>query len=298
MVILMLISGRGRGLGMQLVSYLSDGQAHFGVVRDGAAISLNGHVGANDLKHLLAQDALAAAQGYASRASPSHSLSAVTFLPVIPNPDKVLCIGLNYEGHRVETNSPKSDHPQVFARFADSLAAHNGALLRPVKTSTAFDYEGELAVIIGKRARRIAEKDALSIVAGYSCFNDGSVRDWQKHTSQFIPGKNFPKTGALGPWLVTADEIPDPGNLMLKTRLNGETVQDDSTSNMLFSVQKAISYCSEFTELRPGDVIATGTPSGVGYRRQSPLFMKPGDAVEVEISGIGVLRSIVRDEVE
>jgi 2-keto-4-pentenoate hydratase/2-oxohepta-3-ene-1,7-dioic acid hydratase in catechol pathway len=282
---------------MKLVSYLAKGQVHFGVVQDGAAISLNGKVGAASLKQLLDQDALAIARRYASQAPPSHSISEVKFLPVIPNPDKVLCIGLNYEGHRVETNSPKSDHPQVFVRFTDSLAAHDGMLLRPVKTSTAFDYEGELAVIIGKHARRIREEDALSIVAGYSCFNDGSVRDWQKHTSQFIPGKNFPKTGAFGPWLVTADEIPDPGKLMLETRLNGETVQSDSTSNMLFSVQRAISYCSEFTELRPGDVIATGTPSGVGYRRQPPLFMKPGDVVEVEISGIGVLRSFVQDEV-
>jgi 2-keto-4-pentenoate hydratase/2-oxohepta-3-ene-1,7-dioic acid hydratase in catechol pathway len=124
------------------------------------------------------------------------------------------------------------------------------------------------------------------------------VRDWQKHTSQFIPGKNFPQTGALGPWMTTADEIPDPASLKLRTRLNGTTVQEDSTANMLFSVQRAISYCSEFTELRPGDVIAMGTPSGVGYRRQPPLFMKPGDRVEIEISGIGVLRSYVRDELE
>lgn len=283
---------------MKLASYLVDGAAHFGVVRDGAVISLNGRVGASDLKQLLAEGMVSAAGEYASTASPSHSLKEVKFLSVIPNPDKVLCIGLNYEGHRVETNSPKSDHPQVFARFTDSLAAHDGVLVRPAKTSIAFDYEGELAVIIGKRARRISEKDALTVVAGYSCFNDGSVRDWQKHTSQFIPGKNFPQTGALGPWMTTADEIPDPARLMLRTRLNGATVQEDSTANMLFSVQRAISYCSEFTELRPGDVIAMGTPSGVGYRRQPPLFMKPGDRVEIEISGIGVLRSYVQDELE
>jgi 2-keto-4-pentenoate hydratase/2-oxohepta-3-ene-1,7-dioic acid hydratase in catechol pathway len=289
------VTGKG-GSGMKLVSYLADDRPRFGVVIAEGIVSLSGRLGALDLKDLLAQGGLAAAAKFANAAAaPSHILGDVKFLPTIPRPGKILCIGLNYEGHRVETNSPKSDHPQVFARFEDSLAAHDDILIRPA-TSAAFDYEGELAVIIGKTARRIAESDALSVVAGYSCFNDGSVRDWQKHTSQFIPGKNFPKTGALGPWLVTADEIPDPGKLVLTTRLNGQTMQEDSTSNMLFSVQRAISYCSEFTELRAGDVIAMGTPSGVGYRRQPPVFMKSGDVVEVEISRIGLLRSHVRDE--
>jgi 2-keto-4-pentenoate hydratase/2-oxohepta-3-ene-1,7-dioic acid hydratase in catechol pathway len=283
---------------MRLVTYSVSGQHHFGVVKAAGIVSLSGRIGAVDLKDLVAQGALKQAAALAERSPVDHATADVKFAPVIPNPEKVLCIGLNYEGHRIETNSPKSDHPQVFARFNDSLAAHEDVLLRPSKTSSSFDFEGELAVIIGRRTRRIAEKDALSVVAGYTCFNDGSVRDWQKHTSQFIPGKNFPKTGALGPWLVTSDEVPDPARLTLKTRLNGETMQEDSTGNMLFSVQQAISYCSEFTELRPGDVIATGTPSGVGYRRQPPVFMRPGDVVEVEISGIGILRSHVRDEVE
>ena len=283
---------------MRLVTYSVSGQHHFGVVKAAGIVSLSGRIGAVDLKDLLAQGGLKQAAALAENLPADHAIADVKFAPVIPNPEKVLCIGLNYEGHRIETNSPKSDHPQVFARFNDSLAAHDDVLLRPGRASSAFDYEGELAVIVGRRTRRIAEKDALSVVAGYTCFNDGSVRDWQKHTSQFIPGKNFPKTGALGPWLVTSDEIPDPARLTLKTRLNGETMQEDSTANMLFSVQQAISYCSEFTELRPGDVIATGTPSGVGYRRQPPVFMRPGDVVEVEISGIGTLRSHVRDEVE
>lgn len=281
---------------MKLVSYSAGGRTQFGAVKAGGIVSLSGRTGALDLKDLLDQGGLEAAAAIADRTPADHALDAVKFAPAIPNPGKVLCIGLNYEGHRVETNSPKSDHPQVFARWTDSLAAHDDVLLRPGRTSAAFDFEGELAVIIGKRARRIGEKDALSIVAGYACFNDGSVRDWQKHTSQFIPGKNFPRTGALGPWIVTADEIPDPQKLMLYTRLNGALVQEDSTENMLFSVRRVISYISEFTELQPGDVIATGTPSGVGYRRQPPLFMKPGDVVEVEISDIGVLRSHVRDD--
>ena len=217
------------------------------------------------------------------------------FLPVIPNPEKILCIGLNYEGHRVETNSPQSSHPQVFCRFNDSLTAHDDVMIRPAGND-ALDYEGELAIVIGRNARRVSEDQALDVVAGYTCFNDGSVRDWQKHASQFTPGKNFPMTGALGPWLVTADEIPDPARLRLRTQLNGKVMQEDSTANLLFSVPRVISYCSQFTQLRPGDVIATGTPSGVGYRRQPPVFMQPGDVVEVDIESIGVLRNHVRDE--
>jgi 2-keto-4-pentenoate hydratase/2-oxohepta-3-ene-1,7-dioic acid hydratase in catechol pathway len=281
---------------MRLASYIADGRADFGVVRDDGVVSLGRSSGAVDLKGLLTEGLLPRAEAIARDTPSTHAIGDVTFLPVIPQPSKVLCIGLNYEGHRVETNSPKSDHPQVFLRLADSLTAHDDVLLRPARTSVAFDYEGELAVVIGKSARRIAEKDALSVVAGYTCFNDGSVRDWQKHTSQFIPGKNFPKTGALGPWLATADAVGDPGKLDIRTRLNGQVVQDDNTSNMLFSVQRAISYCSEFTELQPGDIIATGTPSGVGYRRNPPLFMKPGDVVEVDISGIGTLRNRIQDE--
>jgi 2-keto-4-pentenoate hydratase/2-oxohepta-3-ene-1,7-dioic acid hydratase in catechol pathway len=253
-------------------------------------------MGVQSLKSMLAVGNIEQAKTIARKDAITHALKDIVFEPVITEPGKILCIGLNYEGHRVETNSPKSDHPQVFCRFVDSLAAHDGPLVRPVRTSTFFDFEGELAIIIGRKVRRVSEADALGVVAGYTCFNDGSVRDWQKHTSQFIPGKNFPMTGALGPWMVTTDEIPDPASLQLTTRLNGETVQNDSTANMLFSVQRAISYCSEFTELQPGDVIATGTPSGVGYRRQPPLFMKPGDVVDIEISSIGTLRSHVRDE--
>jgi 2-keto-4-pentenoate hydratase/2-oxohepta-3-ene-1,7-dioic acid hydratase in catechol pathway len=280
---------------MRLVSYQVRGRPGFGVVKGDGIVALGGVLGALDLKDLLAQGALRHAAEFAASRRPDLQLDEVRLLPVIPNADKVLCIGLNYEGHRVETNSPRSDHPQVFARFNDSLTAHDDVLIRPAGNN-ALDYEGELAVIIGRTARRVTEADALSLVAGYTCFNDGSVRDWQKHTSQFIPGKNYPKTGALGPWLVSADEIPDPAKLTLTTRLNGQVMQQDSTENMLFSVQRAISYCSAFTELRPGDVIATGTPSGVGYRRQPPVFMQPGDVVEVEISSVGVLRSHVRDE--
>ena len=280
---------------MKLVSYFARGRAGFGVVKGDGIVALAGRLGALDLKDMLANGGLAHARELASRQTPDVLLEEVKLAPVIANAEKVLCIGLNYEGHRVETASPRSDHPQVFCRFNDSLTAHDDAIVRPLG-NVALDFEGELAVIIGRAARRVNEADALSVAAGYACFNDGSVRDWQKHTSQFTPGKNYPKTGALGPWMVTADEIPDPGTLMLETRLNGKLMQRDSTANMLFSVRRVISYCSQFTWLRPGDVIATGTPAGVGYRRSPPVFMQPGDVIEVEISGIGVLRNHVRDE--
>jgi 2-keto-4-pentenoate hydratase/2-oxohepta-3-ene-1,7-dioic acid hydratase in catechol pathway len=280
---------------MKLVSYVHAGRARFGAVKGDGIVDLTGKLGALDLKDLLSQDSTSAARIYANSADPDCLVTEVRFLPVIPNPGKILCVGLNYEGHRVETNSAKSDHPQIFARFADSLTAHEDVLIRPT-VSGAFDYEGELAIVIGKAGRHVSEADALGLVAGYACFNDGSVRDWQKHTTQFIPGKNFPRTGALGPVLTTADEIADPGKLLLTTRLNGNVVQQDSTENLLFSVARIVSYCSAFTELQPGDIIPTGTPSGVGYRRDPPLFMQPGDVVEVEIEGVGLLRNHVRQE--
>jgi 2-keto-4-pentenoate hydratase/2-oxohepta-3-ene-1,7-dioic acid hydratase in catechol pathway len=211
-------------------------------------------------------------------------------LPLIADPGKILCIGLNYEMHRQETGRAESAQPTVFTRFGSSQVGHNQPMVKP-KESDKFDYEGELAVIIGKRGRRVSEGDALGIIAGYSCFNDGSVRDWQRHTSQFTPGKNFAASGAFGPCLVTADEIPDPTRLSLYTRLNGNVMQETTTDHMIFDIPRLIAYISTWTELLPGDVIATGTPGGVGAARDPQVFMKPGDVVEVDISGVGVLRN-------
>ncbi len=185
-------------------------------------------------------------------------------------------------------------HPWLFVRFAASQTGHGQALLRPPE-SPQFDYEGELAVIIGKPAHRVSAAAAMGYVAGYSCFNDGSVRDFQRHSSQFTAGKNFLRSGSLGPWLVTADEIPDPSTLSLQTRLNGQVMQAAGIDDLLFSVPALIEYITTFTRLEPGDVIATGTPGGVGVARQPPVFMTAGDVVEVEISGIGVLRNPVID---
>ncbi|MGJ4903815.1 fumarylacetoacetate hydrolase family protein [Bradyrhizobium sp. HKCCYLS2058] len=247
-----------------------------------------------DLKSAIAADALKEAAAAASGAR-RHPISAISFLPVIPNPDKILCIGLNYETHRKETGRSEVENPTVFGRFANSQTGHLTDIIRP-RVSTDLDFEGELAIVIGKPGRYIPRSEAFKHIAGYACYNEGSVRDFQRHTHQFTPGKNFPATGAFGPWLVTPDEIDDLGSLRLQTRLNGEVVQDATISQMIFDIPRQIEYCSSFTRLEPGDVIATGTPGGVGSRRTPPLWMKPGDVVEVEIDKIGLLRNGIADE--
>ena len=247
-----------------------------------------------DLKSAIAANALTEAAAAAAKAT-RHALSAITFLPVIPNPDKILCIGLNYETHRKETGRSEVENPTVFGRFANSQTGHLRNIIRP-RVSTDLDFEGELAVIIGKPGRYIPRSEAFQHIAGYACYNEGSVRDFQRHTHQFTPGKNFPDTGAFGPWMVTSDEIDDLGPLKLQTRLNGEVVQEATISQMIFDIPRQIEYCSSFTRLEPGDVIATGTPGGVGSRRTPPLWMKPGDVVEVEIDRIGLLRNGIADE--
>jgi 2-keto-4-pentenoate hydratase/2-oxohepta-3-ene-1,7-dioic acid hydratase in catechol pathway len=189
----------------------------------------------------------------------------------------------------------KLEHPTIFLRFTDTLIGHGQAAWIP-RISPAVDYECELAVIIGKGGRYIEAAHALDHVAGYTCFNDISIRDWQRHTTQFTAGKNFPGTGALGPWMVTADEIPDPHALSIKTRLNGKVMQDSNTRELIFKIPELIAYISSFTPLSPGDIIATGTPSGVGFARNPPVFMKAGDTVEVEIASIGVLKNVLEME--
>ena len=225
----------------------------------------------------------------------SRALSDVVLLPAIPNPGKVLCVGLNYATHVKETGREQKEHPAIFTRWADTLVADGQPLLKPRETSR-FDYEGELAIIIGKGGRRIPRDRALDHVAGFTCFNDGSARDWQRHNIQFTPGKNFPATGGFGPALVTPDEVPDLKSQRVVTRLNGEVVQDQPISDMIWDVGAIIEYCSTFTELQRGDVIATGTPGGVGDKREPPLYMNDGDLVEVEIGVIGTLRNRVIDE--
>jgi 2-keto-4-pentenoate hydratase/2-oxohepta-3-ene-1,7-dioic acid hydratase in catechol pathway len=232
--------------------------------------------------------ALEEARRQAAGAKPDHALKDLVFAPVIPNPDKIVCVGLNYEEHRVETGRDKTEQPALFLRVAASQVGHGQPMLCP-RESTMFDYEGEIAVIIGRGGRRIPQARAYEHVAGYACYNDGSVRDWQRHTVQWTAGKNFVHTGAFGPWMVTADEIPGGTLLTLTTRLNGAEVQRANTEQMIFKIPRLIEYISTFTTLAPGDVIVTGTPGGVGSRRTPPLWMKPGDTVEVEIDKVGKL---------
>lgn len=283
---------------MRLATFEVDGRRSYGVVEGDTIVDAGATLSERyaDLKALIAGgDVAGDIGGHDLSDAPRHALSAVVLKPTIPNPDKVICVGLNYETHRKETGRDKSEYPVLFTRFANSQVGDGEPMILPT-VSDKFDFEGELAVIIGRGGRHIAERDGLSHVAGYACYNDGTLRDWQRHTHQFIPGKNFPGTGAFGPWMVTPDDIPDPTKLELTTRLNGEVMQNATTDLLIFTIPYLIHYCSDFTELVPGDVIVTGTPGGVGFKRNPPLFMKAGDRIEVEISGIGTLANDIRAE--
>ena len=281
---------------MRLMSFLAGGRSTFGIVVGDGIIDAGKRLGHfHGLRDALLADALPALRQLES-AKPDHALDDVEFLPPIPDPAaKLLCIGINYVPHIQEMGRERPEYPVVFVRFVDSIVGHGQPMLRPIGSSQ-FDYEGELAVVIGKRARRVSRAVALDYVAGYSCFNDGSIRDFQRHSQQFTPGKNFHASGSFGPWLVTTDEQPDLRRLRLRTRLNGAVVQDESVGELCFDVPQLIEYCSTWAQLEPGDVIVTGTPGGVGAGRKPPLWMKPGDSVEVDIAGIGVLRNPIVDE--
>ncbi len=245
-----------------------------------------------DLKSVIAANKLDELEALTHQSGTAVTASQARLLPVIPNPNKIFCIGLNYKTHVAETKRADSEYPAIFTRFADSLTAHNAPLPRPKETQR-FDFEGELAVIIGKGGRNITQAQAFEHIAGYACFNDGTARDWQRHTHQWIPGKNFPSTGPLGPFMATRKEIPDVNQLTLESRLNGEVMQHASVSDLIYTLPVIIEYLSGFTNLSPGDVIATGTPGGVGDRREPPVYMKAGDVIEVEITGLGTLRNVV-----
>ena len=228
--------------------------------------------------------------------SPAIDLNAVRLLPPVPVPPKILCVGLNYDDHLEESGLKKPVYPEIFARFATSLIAHQQPILRP-RESVALDYEAELAVVIGKPGRRIPRDQALDHVAGYSLFNDATIRDFQLRTPQWTMGKNFDGTGAFGPWLVTPDAAP-PGahGLRIQGRLNGQIMQDSRTDRLIFGVPALIEMISVAMSLERGDVIITGTPGGVGAARKPPVFMHAGDVFEVEIESLGVLRNVVQDE--
>lgn len=277
---------------MKLLSFVYQGRETYGICNEHNRITELGHgnvPNAPDLKAFLLLNGTERAAA-AAAVQFNISLSSIAFLPVIPNPEKILCVGSNYDGHRLEVGRVRSNYPGIFIRLASSLTGHDTSI-HLSRSSTDLDYEGELAVIIGKAGRYITEEAALDHVAGYSCCNEGSFRDWQRHTHQITPGKNFPCSGSLGPYLVTPDEIQELGSLRLQTRLNGALMQSDTISEMIFSVQQIIAYISGFTTLAVGDVIATGTPGGVGFLRNPPVFMKSGDVVEIEIDSVGILRN-------
>lgn len=271
-----------------------DAPARYGVVVNDRVIDLTA-AAQPSLRTALATEGLVALMDRARQCTVADSgipLSAVRLLPPIPDPEKILCVGLNFYQHAEEAGMAVPARPSIFVRFASSVVGHETPVLRPL-VSEQFDYEAELAVVIGRCAHQVPEAEALDVVAGYTCLAENSVRDWQRHSNQATPGKNFMHSGACGPWLVTPDETGPAEGMMIAGRLNGDPVQNDSGANMIFSVAQTIAYLSTFTELTPGDVIAMGTPSGVGFTRKPPRYLRPGDVFEVDITGIGVLRNPV-----
>ena len=281
---------------MRWMSFGYQGRATFGFVSAGGDTVID--TGARslypDLKAAIAANALPGL-ALSSRGETGVPLDAVTFLPTIPNPDKILCVGLNYKAHQEETGRGGEPYPTVFVRFAAAQMGHKAPMLRPRESNT-LDYEGEIAMIIGRGGRRIPQARALEHVAGFSIYNDGSVREYQRHTSQFTPGKNFVSTGGFGPWMMTCDEVGDLNALELTTRLNGNVMQHAFSSHLVFGFAELIAFCSTFIDLVPGDVIVTGTPGGVGSARKPPVFMDEGDLIEIEVKPIGTLSNrVVRD---
>lgn len=284
---------------MRIASYRVDNREEYGVVVDDGVISLDRRLrGLPTLLDLIYDNAFDDARTAIEGEEPDHALADVSFRPPVRTPGKIFCIGVNYanrnEEYKDSTDAPK--YPSVFIRFMDSIVGHEENVIRPT-VSEQLDYEGEIVLVIGKTGRHIAREAALKYVCGYTLCNEGTVRDWLRHAKfNVTQGKNFDESGAMGPWLVTADEIEPGKPLHLQTRVNGEVRQDDTTDNMIFPFDYLISYLSTFATLRPGDLIISGTPTGAGARFDPPKWLKPGDVVEVEVPGIGLLRNTVADE--
>ena len=288
---------------MKLVSYRHGGEVHYGAVKGGRVVDLSSRLGASypDIVAFIAKQGLPIARAVLEREPGDFDYDALDLLPVVPNPGKILCVGLNYHDHvdeanRAVGNRKVTELPMMFARWPESLTGHRKPILRP-KVSQMLDWEAELLVVMGRHTGRYVQRDrALDYVFGYACLNEACLRDYQRHSSQINPGKNFEKTGANGPWLVSADEIPDPMTLDIQMRLNGTVMQKANTSQMIHSIVATIEYITRWMPLNPGDLIATGTMGGVGFARTPPIFMKPGDVAEIEIEKIGVLRNLIEDE--
>lgn len=274
---------------MRWLSFERDGAVSFGyITSDGeGVVDLGAHCEFATLREAIEANALARLPGqYGDEAD--LALDGLTYAPTITDPKKILCVGLNYKAHQEETGRGGEGVPTIFARFAAAQVAHNQPMIKPRESDT-LDFEGEIAMIIGKGGRRISQANAMEHVVGFGIYNDGSVREYQRHTSQFTPGKNFTATGGFGPWMMTKDEIGDFSQMELTTRLNGEVMQNAKAELLVHGFEELIEFCSTFIDLEPGDVIVTGTPGGVGAARKPPLFMQHGDEIEIEVTPIGKL---------
>ncbi len=283
---------------MKLVSYRNGGDATFGAVVEDGVVELKQRLGGRyaDVGAVLAAGAVAEAEGAVRGAAADASLDDIEYLMPIPNPPKIFCVGRNYRAYHEVQEEGRPDWPSIFPRFTNSFSAHNQPILRPRVDGDQLDYEGELVVVIGRQARHVAEADAMSVIGGYTIANEGSVRNWIGRGTQNCPVKNQYRSGAMGPWMVTADEIIDPMKLHITTRLSGETRQDGDTNLMIFDIPYVIAFVSTFTQLEPGDVICTGSPGGSAIEQDPPGYLKPGDTLEVEITGIGALSNPIEAE--
>ena len=284
---------------MRLLSYRAEDRNSFGAVLEtGEIVDLRARLGLRSLRELLENDALAAAASTAQSAQPDYRLDDVTLLPTITNPQKIICIGVNYGNRNAEYRdaSDQPKYPSVFMRTRESLVGHNADIMRPPE-SEQLDYEGEIVIVIGRAGRRISRENAWQHIAGLSLMNEGSVRDWLRHAKfNVTQGKNFACSGSFGPWMITSDELDPRSELILTTHVNDELRQSDTTANLIFPFDYLISYLSTFYELKPGDIIATGTPTGAGARFDPPKYLRAGDRVTVHVDGIGTLSNVVADE--
>ena len=283
---------------MNFISFLNNNEESFGIVFNNKVTDLTGQINnIKSLKELIQFNCLEEGRSYAKNNPGDIDINSIKLLPVIPNPSKIICVGLNYHEHVKETEKTIADNPVTFQRFNDSQVAHMENMIIP-KASDNLDFEGEMALIMKDSESHLSEDDALKYIAGYSCYNDGSVRDWQRHTkSTFGMGKNFKKTGSFGPHMVLAQDIDDYKQLTIKTYLNGEVMQSASLSQLIFDLPLLISYVSKALPWRAGDVLVTGTPGGVGFKRNPPIYLKEGDKVDITISEIGTLSNTLQNEV-
>jgi 2-keto-4-pentenoate hydratase/2-oxohepta-3-ene-1,7-dioic acid hydratase in catechol pathway len=284
---------------MKLASFLRDGHPRFGLALEDGLLDLTDRLAgrAGSVDDIIAAGFFGEIAPLACTERADVGFDEVHYRPPLEHPGKILCVGINYHsrpGEMARTEAPA--YPSLFIRTRAAQVGHGEAIVRPHE-SVQLDYEGEIAIIIGRGGRRIPEASALAHIAGYACFNEGSVRDWMRHgVYNVTAGKNFDASGAFGPWLATSDEIADPHDMRITTRVNGATVQEDSSQNMIFPFERLIAYISTFSALEPGDVIATGTPTGAGAKRTPPSWLVPGDELEIEVQGVGVLRNRVIDE--